>query len=132
MLQPLELCALLAQAFWLVLGAGLSSLLLFWRQWRTTRYLKEALVRQQRSGFEQQRATIKRSYARWNELQKSLLERFLRAPVPTLNDLADPTGPGFSLKPSARRSVPPPTAPQPFDDSTMELNTRDLDDFTRR
>jgi hypothetical protein len=129
MLTPPELCALISQAFWLVLGAGLSSLLLFWRQWRITRFLKEALARQQRSGFQQQQLTIKRSYARWNELQKSLLERFLRAPVPSLNDLAEPTAPAFSLKPSARSSVPP---PMPKDDQTTELETKDISDFIRR
>ncbi len=129
MLQPSELCAILSQAFWLVLGAGLSCLLLFWRQWRTTRYLKEALERQQRSGFAQQQLTIKRSYARWNELQKSLLERFLRAPVPTLSDLAEPTGPEFRLRPSERRSVPPPAPKgQASTDETTELQTKD---FTR-
>lgn len=126
-MQLLELCAMVTQAFWLALGAGLSSLLLFWRQWRTTRYLKEALARQQRSDFVQQQAIIRRSYARWNELQKSLLERFLRDPVPTLNDLAEPTAPEFSLKPSARPSAAPP-APrvQRSSDETTELETKDL------
>jgi hypothetical protein len=129
MLQPSEMCALVTQAFWLVLGAGLSSLLLFWRQWRTTRFLKEALVRQQRSGFVQQQQTIKRSYARWNELQKSLLERFLRAPVPSLSDLAEPTAPEFRLRPSARSSTPPPAPKTPASiDETTELETKD---FTR-
>ena len=92
--------------------------------------MKEGLARQQRSGFVQQQQTIKRSYARWNALQKSLLERFLRAPVPTLNDLAEPTGPEFSLKPSARQSVPPP-APRgrPDPDETVELQTKDLTRF---
>lgn len=129
-MAPLELCTLLSQAFLLVLGAGLSALGVTWRLYRTTRFLKEALARQQRSGFEQQQLTTKRSYARWNALQKSLLERFLREPVPTLSDLVERTEREFSARESTRPSTPPP-APrvQGSTEHTIEVNESD---FIRR
>jgi hypothetical protein len=117
-MDPSTLCQIVAQAFWLVLGAGLSSLGITWRLFRTTRYLKEALVREQRSSIERERRRIAESYRTFNALQRSLLESFLREPTPTLRDLVERTEREFQ----ARASEPP----SGESDSTMELRTRDF------
>ncbi len=117
-MDTLQLCSIIAQAFWLVLGAGLSSLGITWRLYRTTRFLREALGREQRSSIERERRRIAASYRTFNALQRSLLESFLREPTPTLRDLVERTEREFQ----ARASEPP----SEDSNSTMELRTRDF------
>lgn len=117
-MDPLALCQLIAQAFWLVLGAGLSLLGITWRLFRTTRYLKEALARDQRSSFERERRTTAEVFRQCNSMQRSLLESFLRAPTPTLRDLVESTEREYR----ARASAPP----SGENDTTMELRTSDF------
>lgn len=124
-MDTLQLCNILGQAFLLVLGAGCSLLALTWRLWLTTRYLKEALAREVRSSSSAQRSTIGGSFRICNELQRSLLETFLRAPVPTLRDLVESTEREFQARESARRSAAP-TDWTGDDEGTQELMTRDF------
>lgn len=115
--DELRLCGWAIQAFWLVLGVGCSLLLNTYRQWRTNKYLNEALARVQRSGSERLRTAIASFYRLSNERQKTLLESFLRAPVPTLQDLVSRTEEEYKL----RRSTLP-----YGEEQTIELRTRDL------
>jgi hypothetical protein len=120
-MYPLELCQEVSRALLIALGvalgAGCSSLLITWRLYRTTRYLKEALDRVQRSGSERLRTAIANFYRLSNERQKQLLESFLRAPVPTLQDLVNRTEEQYKL----RRST------KPYgEEETIELRTKDL------
>lgn len=71
--------ALLTGLWWVKLTYGL---------WRRTKYLEEALRREQR-----------RTIAQLNETQSRLLAIFFREQRPTLQQLADDTESGFSLKP---------------------------------
>ncbi len=116
-----QICSVLAQAFWLLLGAGLSLLGVTWQLFRTKRYLREALAREMRSNSSQQRALINECYRVSNEMQRSLLETFLREPTPTLRDLVESTERRFR----ARASEPP----SGESESTIQLTTRD---FTQR
>lgn len=83
-----QLCRLVAWAFWGVLWGAFSLLIVTWRLYLTNRYLKEATARERRSASCEKRMLIRLSYQRSNELQRTLLDRFLRAPVRTLKELA--------------------------------------------
>lgn len=113
-----QICSVLAQVFWPVLGAGLSLAGVTWQLFRTKRYLSEALVREQRSSSERERRLIAECFRQSNSMQRSLLESFLREPVPTLRDLVERTEREFQ----ARAYVPPSAE----SDSTIQLTTRDL------
>lgn len=114
----MTLCEGQSRVFWLVLGVGFSLLLNSYRQFRTIRYLNEALARVQRSGSERLRCAIANFYSLSNARQKALLESFLREPVPTLNDLVERTEREYRL----RRSRPP----SQDQEQTIELKTKDL------
>ena len=117
MFDPQTLCTWALQAFWLVLGVACSLLITTWRLYLTKRYLSEGLARVQRSGSERLRIAIASFYHLSNERQKSLLESFLRAPVPTLNDLVQRTEDELRLRSSR----------QPYgEEETIELRTKDL------
>lgn len=109
---------ILAQAFWLVFGALCSSLMLTWQLFRRARYLRALLARERGESTRRESALIANSYRERNELQRNLLESFLREPVPTLSDLVERTERAFQ----ARASRPPSEA----SDETIELQTRDL------
>jgi hypothetical protein len=83
-----QLCRVIAWALWIVSWGAFSLLVATWRLFLTNRYLKEATARERRSESCAKRLLIRLSYQRCNELQKTLLERFLRAPVRTLKELA--------------------------------------------
>ncbi len=124
-MYPLELCQEVSRALLIALGvvfgAGCSSLLLTWRLYRTTRYLKEALARELRSSIGKQRQLVISSSKLSSSITRNLLETFLREPVPSLSDLVERTEREFRLRASARRSEE--------DEQTEELRTSD---FIRR
>lgn len=92
------------RAFLLLLGVVFSLLGLAWKNWVTTKYLREALVQGERLHSEQQRSLIADCFSRCNMMQRDLLQTFLREPVPTLRDLVERTDREFSAKVSGRRS----------------------------
>lgn len=111
------MCAWQSQVFWPLLGAACSLLGVTWRLYLTNRYCNELLVRLQRSSSERLRTAIANFYRLSNERQKSLLESFLRAPVPTLSDLVNRTEEEYKLRRSEK----------PYgEEETIELRTRDL------
>jgi hypothetical protein len=110
-------CQLIAAVFWLVLGAGLSSLGVTWQLFRTKRYLSAALVREQRSSTERERRLIAETFRQCNSMQRSLLESFLREPAPTLRDLVERTEREFQARASEKS----------FDQSdTIQVKTTDF------
>lgn len=115
-MDPLLVCRVIAQVFWLVLGVGLSLAGLTWQLWRMTRYLKEALAREQRSSTAREKKLIDECLRIANSRQQSLLEKFLREPTPTLRDLVEFTDREFRARASAAHSAE--------SDETMELSTR--------
>lgn len=125
-MDPLQLCALQAKAFWLALGVGLSLLGLTWRLFRRVRYLRALLDLERASASNRQKSLIESMLARLNAMQKTLLQSFLQEPTPTLSDLVESTERRFSARASR-----PPSAPErtPPDESTVELTTKD---FTQR
>lgn len=116
-----QLCNLVGQAFLLVLGAALSVLVITWRLWLTTRYLKEALARELRSSFAKQKSLVISNSTRSSNITRSLLEIFLREPVPNLRDLVERTEREFQLRASA----------QPSEESTDTIEMR-TSDFIQR
>jgi len=117
-MDPSTLCQLIAQAFWLVLGGGLSLLGITWQLFRTRRYLREALAREQQRHIAIERGLLNSNFAKLNGLQRSLLESFLREPTPSLSDLVERTEREWR----AKASVPPSEATDP----TIELRTGDI------
>jgi hypothetical protein len=78
--------ALLAGSWWIRLTFAL---------WRRTRYLEEALLREQQRRFELERMHT----AQWNDKQRRLLDAFLRGPKPTLRELVSDTETPYETKP---------------------------------
>jgi hypothetical protein len=68
--------------------AGLYWIKLTYQLWRRTRYLQEALHREQRKRIDEA-----------NAIQKRLLESFLRGPKPTLRELVDDTETPYETTP---------------------------------
>jgi hypothetical protein len=132
MLQQLALCREIAWVLWGVSWVAFSALVSTWRLWLTSRYLREALGREMRSNSSGQRKLIGLLYSRSSQMQKQLLESFLRAPTPTLEDLVESTERELRVTASAKRSTPARTSVQPQppplirDDQTIELTTRDF------
>lgn len=118
-MQPTQWCEWQSQAFWFVLGGGCSSLSVIWQLFRRVRYLRGLLERERAASMRRENELIARTYKERNELQRNLLESFLREPVPTLSELVERTERAFQ----ARASRPPYAA---SDDETMELSTKDL------
>jgi len=115
-MDPLLVCRIIAQAFWLVLGVGLSLVGLTWQLWRRTRYLTAALDQELASSTAREKHLIAESLRIFNSTQRSLLEKFLREPTPTLRDLVESTDREFRARASAAQSEE--------SDATMELSTR--------
>ena len=70
------------------LGLGLWWTQVTWQLYRRTRYLEEALRREQQRNIEQQ-----------NAMQKRLLKAFLQDPTPTLRQLVDDTETQYETTP---------------------------------
>lgn len=117
-----QICSIVAQVAWAVFGAVCSVLVITWRLWLTTKYLREALAREMRSNFAKQRQQVIFSSKHSSNTIRSMLEIFLREPVPNLKDLVERTEREFQLRASERLSG--------VDDletmKTQELNTRDF------
>jgi hypothetical protein len=131
MLEQLALCREIAWALWGVSWVAFSALVSTWRLWLTSRYLREALGREMRSNSSGQRKLIGLLYSRSNQMQRQLLESFLRAPTPTLADLVESTERELRVTASEKRSTPartsvPPPPPMIVDEPTVELTTRDF------
>jgi hypothetical protein len=77
------------------LSGGLWWIKLTFQLWRRTRYLEEALLREQLKRFELERTHT----AQWNEKQRRLLEAFLRGPKSTLRELVSDTETEYETKP---------------------------------
>ena len=73
---------------YVALSLGLWWMKLTYGLWRRTRYLEEALLREQQQNIERQ-----------NEMQKRLLEAFLREPTPTLRTLVADIETEYETKP---------------------------------
>lgn len=130
-MDPLSLCRIISWVAWVVLWGACSLLVITWRLFLTNRYLREGLEREQQRHTAIERGLLSSSFRRCNELQKSLLESFLREPTPTLERLVADTEAQWR----ARQSVPPSPPRQDWkddEDSTTELRTSDLRDLTRR
>jgi hypothetical protein len=95
---------LAVRAFLLLVGLVFSLLGLAWKNWITTKYLREALARGERLHTEQQRSLIADCFSRCNQMQRDLLQTFLQEPTPTLRDLVERTDREFSARASVRRS----------------------------
>ena len=80
-------------AEWFASGAGFWSLTTIWRLYRRNRYLQEALRRERASSLQ-----------KLNEMQRSLLEAFMREPTPTLEELVNRTEEQWSARASAKYS----------------------------
>lgn len=76
------------EVLYVALSLGLWWIKLTCQLYRRTRYLEEALRREQRQNIEQR-----------NAMQTRLLEAFLREPRPTLRELVDDTETPFETKP---------------------------------
>lgn len=113
-----QLCSILAQVFWLVLGAGLSLAGVTWQLFRTKRYLAEALERERLSSTAREKLLIGNFSKTFHSRVQSLLESFLREPTPTLHDLVESTERKFRARAYEQRSTE--------SDSTIQLTTRDL------
>lgn len=85
-LYDLLYVALLAGSWWIRLT---------WQLWRRTRYLEEALLREQQKRI----ALQKRCTDESNAKQKRLVEAFLRGPKATLRELVNDTETPFETKP---------------------------------
>lgn len=127
MLQQLALCREMAWVLWGVSWVAFSALLAIWRLSLTTTYLREALARERRSNSSEQRRLIGWLYTRSNQMQRELLESFLRAPTPSLSELVESTERELRVRASRPPSAPPLTTAV-SDDATVELTTKD---FTR-
>jgi hypothetical protein len=114
-MDPLALCAFQAKAFWLLLGVGFSLLTLTWRLFQRKRYLVALLERERRTSAQKYAELLSNSSRQFAELQRSLLESFLREPTPTLRDLVERTEREWQARASGMPS-----------DETIQLTTRDL------
>ncbi len=121
-MDPLTLCMWQTRVLWLVLGVGWSLAVATLQLWRTRRYLKEALAREQRMRIGRERSMVNDFCRSYSELQRSLLKSFMQEPTPTLESLVARTEQRFQAKASARQSVPPPVT----EEDTVELRTTDL------
>lgn len=113
-----QICSIIAQVFWPVLGAGLSLAGVTWQLFRMKRYLSEALERERLSSIAREKRLTTSFSKTFNSKVQSLLESFLREPTPTLKSLVESTEREFRARASAARSVE--------SDSTIQLTTRDL------
>lgn len=115
-------------ALWVVSWVAFSALVSTWRLSLRTKYLREALAREMRSNSSEQKKLIGESYKRCEQMRKELLERFLRAPTPTLSDLVESTERELQVRASR-----PPSAPltPAVSENTIELNTADFTQHSR-
>lgn len=88
----LELGYVAARYWWALSSVALLSLAGHWRAWIRRRYLVEALDRFAR-------VDSSRLTAHTERVTNTMLSKFLDAPPPTLNDLANDIDRSFSLKP---------------------------------
>lgn len=114
-MEPLTLCAFQARAFWLLLGVGFSLLTLTLKLFQRKRYLVVLLERERRMSAQKYAALLSNSSKQFAELQRELLESFLREPTPTLRDLVERTDQEWRARASETPS-----------DETIQLTTRDL------
>jgi hypothetical protein len=118
-MDPQQICTVIAQAFWLLLGAGCSLLGVTWQLFRTRKYLREALERERLSSTAREKRLINEFCRTFNSRQQSLLESFLREPTPTLHDLVERTEREFRARASAPSS-------EGSGESTIQIRTSDF------
>src|SRR5262245_54281776 len=94
----LQLIALLYKVVCALGGALCGSLLLHFRQWRTRRYMREALAREQAYASSRAERNSRTESRVTRETTARLLKIFLHEPRPTLQRLADDSETDFTIK----------------------------------
>jgi hypothetical protein len=122
--QLVSQCQAVLSALWIASSVAFFALVGIWRAWATTKYLREALGREMHSNSFEQRRLIGLLYTRSSQMQRELLQSFLRAPTPTLAELVSNTERDLRVRESA-----PPFGRRTTADSgeqTTELRTSDF------